>query len=197
LHLGASHLAEGPDHLLFVAGLLLLAGGLGRTLASLTAFTLGHSVTLSLSALGLLGLSPRWAELGIALSVTLLALSILLRRERVARGVDGSTWKAVYGFSVASGLLHGLGFASALSEAGLPSGARALCLFGFNLGIELGQVGWVLVLLVATGLGRRALSRFSWDGEQTRLRAQALTAYGIGGVGVMWCIERALLLASP
>ncbi|MFM2417888.1 MAG: hypothetical protein RL385_2611 [Pseudomonadota bacterium] len=187
--LGMSHLAEGPDHLLFVAGLLFACTGLGPALRALTGFTLAHSVTLALSVLRVLPISPRVAELGIALSIVALSLRLLddLRSHRATPARMTPT-----GFAVASGLVHGLGFANALKSTGLPSDARALCLVAFNLGLEIAQVAWVLLLALVLAALVRIRGSVQGIAHPSVLRAplQRWLAYGIGAIGVLWCIER-------
>src|SRR6185295_17321827 len=122
-------------HLLFVFGLVLLAGGGRRLLGTVTAFTLGHSVTLSLAALGLIEVPARVIEVAIAATVFALAVEL-------ARSAPGDTLMRRHPALMAGlfGLLHGLGFAAALREAGLPQGEIPLALASFNVGIELGQL---------------------------------------------------------
>lgn len=201
--LGVTHLLTGPDHILFVLGLLLLVHGLKARLWALTAFTLGHSVTLCLSALSVLRLPQAPVELGIAASLLVVALEVLASRGSAPRPVRRA-WLLASAF----GLLHGLGFASALLESGLPRHAVPLSLFGFNLGVELGQLLVVLVLspmlfaLERLGVPARAaaagLRPFATSGARSRAqradRVRAVAAYSIGALAAMWFIERALLL---
>ena len=153
LRLGIHHILIGYDHLAFLISLLLPAilirvGGrwepapsfrtsLGHVLGIITAFTLAHSVTLSLAALGLVTPASRWVESGIALSVLVAALNNV--RPVITRRI----WMVAFGF----GLVHGFGFAGALSELGLPTGARLASLVGFNVGVEIGQLSVVAVVL--------------------------------------------------
>ena len=180
--LGIEHILTGPDHLLFVFGLVLLAALPGRLLGTITAFTLGHSVTLSLAVLGIARVPSRPIELGIAASV--LALAIELAREPAGPTLM-RRWP--WAMAAAFGLLHGLGFAAALAEAGLPAGEIPLALLAFNLGIEAGQVAFVLVVL---GIGR-ALA-----GVGIRLPAwtRRVPVYAMGSLAAFWCWERAAAL---
>ena len=139
---GIHHIAIGPDHILFIVGLLLLGGSLPRLLAIVTAFTLGHSATLALATLNILDPPSRIVEPAIALSIVYVGADNLLVG---ARGRDVRAWVAL-----AFGLIHGFGFASVLREAGLPDGALGLSLFSFNLGVEIGQAA--IVVLVASAL---------------------------------------------
>ncbi len=178
--LGVRHLAAGLDHLLFVAGLLLVARELRRAALAVTAFTVGHSLTLCASVLGWVRVPAVLAEVGIALSLVYLAVQVA-RAERAGR-----TLPAVV---LALGLLHGLGFASALSEAGLPEGDVPLALAGFNVGVELGQLAFIgAALAAAAGLSRLGAT----FGERRRLAL----GHAIGAVAAMWCIERGIALFS-
>jgi hypothetical protein len=184
IRLGVHHILTGWDHLLFVLGLLLLVGGGRRLLGTITAFTLGHSVTLSLAVLGVVHVSPRPVEVAIAGSVYLLAIELgrgaaAERRSLLAR----RPWLMAAGF----GLLHGLGFAGALAEIGLPAADIPLALATFNVGIELGQLGVVLAALVAGRL-LAAVPRPRW--------ADAVPAYVIGSLAVLWMLERAVALVG-
>jgi len=181
--LGAEHIWAGIDHLMFVFGLLLLVGaGAGwRLIGTLTAFTLGHSITLSLVTLGFLNYPVPLVEFTIALSIFILALD-LVRSDKGGLFRRYPWWLAA-GF----GLLHGMGFAGALAEIGLPQGSIPLALLFFNLGIELGQITFILLLLGAWQLVKRPL--LPW---QERLLPAPV--YALGGLSAMWCFERGLLL---
>jgi hydrogenase/urease accessory protein HupE len=137
---GIHHIAIGPDHILFIIGLLLLGGSIPRLLAIVSAFTLGHSVTLSLAALNVVSPSARVIEPAIALSIVYVGADNLLA-SRGAR--DVRAWIALF-----FGLVHGFGFASVLREIGLPPRALGISLFSFNLGVEIGQA--ILVVIVAS-----------------------------------------------
>ena len=177
--LGVEHILSGWDHLLFVLALVLLVGWGRQLLWTVTAFTLGHSVTLALASLGLVSVPQGPMEAAIALSIYVLAVE-LTRKSRGRRTItQRSPWLVATGF----GLLHGLGFAGALSEVGLPSGEIPLALFAFNVGIELGQLAFVAVVLLATA----ALVRLPWRWPRW---AAAVPAYGIGTFAVYWVCER-------
>ena len=181
--LGAEHIWAGIDHLMFVFGLLLLVGfGAGwRLIGTLTAFTLGHSITLSLVTLGFLTFPVPLVEFTIALSIFILALDL-------ARSDKGGLFRRYpWWLAAGFGLLHGMGFAGALAEIGLPQGSVPLALLFFNLGIELGQIAFILLLLGAWQLAKRPL--LPW---QERLLP--MPVYTLGGLSAMWCIERGLLL---
>jgi len=180
--LGVEHILTGPDHLLFVFGLVLLAGTTRRLLGTVSAFTLGHSVTLTLAALGIVDFPARAIELAIAASVLLLAAE-LARRPAAPTLIRRRPWAMAALF----GLLHGLGFAGALREAGLPAGEIPLSLFSFNVGIEAGQVVFVLAVLAL----RRAAGPLP---ERMPSWARRVPVYGMGSLAGYWWIERALAL---
>lgn len=182
--LGTEHILTGPDHLLFVLGLLMLVGSTGLLVRTITAFTVGHSITLSLAVLGLVTIPPRPIEIGIAASVFLLAVE-LTRESQSATLLRRAPWAMAGAF----GLLHGLGFAGALAEVGLPAGEIPLALFSFNVGIEIGQLTFVAAMLgAAWAFGRVVASRPAW--------ITLGPAYVMGSLSAFWCVERtaALLL---
>jgi hydrogenase/urease accessory protein HupE len=137
---GIYHIFIGPDHILFLVGLLLLGGSLKRLLLIVTAFTLAHSITLTLAALDIANPPARWIEPAIALSIVYVGLDNLMVGKT---GRDVRAWIA-FGF----GLIHGFGFANVLREFGLPRQSLGWSLFSFNLGVEIGQV--CIVVIVAT-----------------------------------------------
>lgn len=175
--LGFEHILSGYDHLLFVLGLTLLVG-FGRNLAwTITAFTLGHSVTLALAVLGFVEFPSHLIEVGIAASLYFLALELagVLPRSLLR----DHPWAIAGGF----GLLHGLGFAGALADVGLPHGDIPLALLTFNVGIELGQLFFVAVVLVGWALARRLPGAL-------RRPLRLAPAYAIGSLAVLWVLER-------
>ncbi len=187
LEMGVRHILSGLDHLLFVLGLVLLvAAGPGyvpRLLVTLSAFTLGHCGTLSFAALGWIRLPAAPIELAIALSVLVLAVEL-------SRSGDRSRSSALPWVLAGSfGLLHGLGFAAALVEAGLPDGEIPLALLSFNFGIEVGQVAFVAVVLAL----RAALTVLPGDVWLPDW-AHRLPVYAMGSLAAMWCIERVAAL---
>jgi hypothetical protein len=164
---GIEHILIGPDHILFLVGLLLLGGSVGTLVAIVTAFTIGHSITLSLAALDVLSPPASLVEPAIALSIVFVgADNLLVQRDRraaerdstaaTARPRDIRAWVAAI-----FGLVHGFGFASVLKEFGLPITALGWSLFSFNLGVEIGQLAIVLVVarLLAAVAGRSAAAR--------------------------------------
>jgi hydrogenase/urease accessory protein HupE len=175
---GIRHILIGPDHLLFLVGLLLLGGSVRRLAVIVTAFTVAHSVTLSLAALNVLAPPARLIEPAIALSIVYVGADNLLIR----RGRDTRAWIAL-----AFGFIHGFGFASVLREMGLPAQALGWSLFSFNLGVEIGQL--VVVVAVASVLAAlRARSEtvgrsLAWGGS-----------VAVIAIGAFWFVER---LVSP
>ena len=143
---GIHHILIGPDHILFLVGLLLLGGTWGALVRIVTAFTLGHSLTLSLAALNLLSPPAAIIEPAIALSIVFVGADNLVRGE----GRDLRAWVAL-----AFGLVHGFGFANVLREFGLPREALEWSLFSFNVGVEIGQLAIVLVVASALAAVRR------------------------------------------
>jgi hydrogenase/urease accessory protein HupE len=178
--LGVEHILTGYDHLAFVLGLLFLVGFNKRLLFTITAFTAAHSLTLAISALGLLALRPPPVEATIALSIMLVAGEALHERQTLSK-----RWPALVAFLF--GLVHGLGFAGALQEIGLPQKHLAVALLTFNVGVELGQL---LVVAVAFAI-YRAFSRRPQFGA-----ARKPALYAIGSVAAYWSIARIAAMMS-
>ncbi len=191
--LGVTHILRGTDHLLFLFGLMLLVGGGAgfrsgqafpwhNLLKTITAFTVAHSLTLALAALGLVRLPVAPVEALIALSIVFLAAELVgaARREAAAATAAGGSqpWMVAFAF----GLLHGLGFAGALFRVGLPQEQMATALLAFNAGVELGQVAFVAALIVPLLALARAARRWA--------PARLLPAYAIGALAMMWTLER-------
>lgn len=177
--MGAEHILGGIDHLMFVLGLMLLVSRLGPLVKTITAFTVAHSFTLGLATLGYVHVPQAPVEAAIALSIVILACE-LVRRNRGVTGLSAaSPWLMAFGF----GLLHGLGFAGALAEVGLPEGDIPLALVAFNLGVEAGQIAFVTAVLSVVAVVRRVLARSFWW-------APNAAAYGIGSVASFWLVER-------
>lgn len=182
LRLGFDHILAGIDHLVFVLGLTLIVGAGWRLVKTITAFTVAHSITLALSTLGLVRVSQTPVEAVIALSIVFLARELVLLRQ----GRPGLTSRMPWLVAFIFGLLHGLGFAGALREIGLPEGDIPLALVAFNLGVEAGQLAFVGAVLGALALGRRIFSDTlpKWLGQ--------VPAYAIGTVAAFWTLERIL-----
>jgi hydrogenase/urease accessory protein HupE len=174
---GVHHILIGPDHLLFLIGLLLLGGSVRQLLLVVTAFTVAHSITLSLAVLNVVTPPARLVEPIIALSIVYVGLDNLLARG----GRDMRVWIALV-----FGLIHGFGFASVLREMGLPSGALGWSLFSFNFGVELGQLA--VVLVVAAILSRiRAYSAVAGQ------RIAVAGSIAVIAAGAFWFVERVFL----
>ncbi|MDD9852361.1 MAG: HupE/UreJ family protein [Deltaproteobacteria bacterium] len=183
--LGLRHIAGGLDHLLFAAGLLLLLRSPRRVVLALSAFTLGHSITLALAALRIAAAPSALIEPAIAASLVWLGFEAVRANANNANGANGAAAGAARRagrWAGGFGLLHGFGFAAALSEAGLPAGDIPLALASFNIGIELGQLAFVAAVGVAAfGLARAGL-RPAWGPRAA--------AYAIGSLGFYWLLER-------
>jgi hydrogenase/urease accessory protein HupE len=188
LRLGIAHIWTGIDHLLFVTGLLILAGSMRRVLMAVTGFTLAHSVTLSASALGIVTLPGPPVEAAIALSILFLA-------REIARPTPGGL-AARFPILVSSsfGLLHGFGFAAALREVGLPRAELATGLLCFNLGVEAGQIAFIALVLAVFQLARRGLALFA-PAAALNARLIPLAGYGLGIPAAFWFLQRLAAMA--
>ena len=177
--LGVEHILSGIDHLLFVLGLLFLVGLNRRLVLTISAFTLAHSLTLALSALDVLTLRPPPVEAVIALSIMLVAAEALHDKPTLSR-----RWPALV--ALLFGLVHGLGFAGALKDIGLPENHLAVALLSFNLGVELGQ----LLVVGAAALLVLALRRWV-PGDSVQLaHTRTAALYAIGALAAFWTLER-------
>jgi hypothetical protein len=182
LALGVEHIWIGIDHLLFVAGLIFIAGSLRRVLVTITGFTAAHSITLAIAALGLVRLPIAAVEAAIALSIVFLAVEI------VKGPRDTLTWRQPVVVASAFGLLHGFGFAAVLGEIGLPGDGLVLALLAFNLGVELGQVAFAALVMLALR-GVAAIARRTGG----HLPAAKFAGYLVGTVASFWMFERLLV----
>lgn len=176
--LGIEHILLGIDHLLFVLALILITKGKWKILKTITAFTIAHSITLSLAALGYADFPGPPVEAVIALSIVFLAMEILKNQKGEATLTSRKPWIVAFTF----GLLHGFGFAGALSEIGLPQQEIPLALAFFNIGVELGQLIFVVVVL---GLIKLLSFNKSWPSY-----SKQIPAYAIGSVAAFWMIQR-------
>ena len=188
--LGIEHIWGGLDHLLFVFGLLLLVGGGSRLLWTITAFTVGHSITLALVTLGLLDYPVSLIEFTVALSIFVLALE--LSRSDTHKNARSLFRRHPWWLAGGFGLLHGMGFAGALAQIGLPQNSVPLALLFFNIGIEIGQIAFVLLALSTWWLIKHALTLRQEAISQEKLLP--FPVYILGGLSAMWCIERGLEL---
>jgi hydrogenase/urease accessory protein HupE len=177
--LGAEHILLGIDHLLFVLALVLIVRGVGPLVKTITAFTIAHSITLALVTLGVVHVPSASVEAIIALSIVFVASEIVHSK----RGRSGLTERAPWIVAFTFGLLHGFGFAGALSLVGLPANDIPLALLFFNLGVEAGQLAFVGVVLAIIALfARLRLPLPRW--------APYVPPYAIGSVAMFWVIQR-------
>ena len=177
--LGIEHILFGIDHLLFVLCLLLLVRGVRKLLTTVTAFTLAHSITLAAATLGFIRVPAAPVEATIALSIVFLASELV--RGEAGRSAVTRTYPWLIAFSF--GLLHGLGFAGALAEVGLPQREIPLALFAFNVGVELGQLAFVTAVLSLVRFARIVPLRLpAW--------APGAAGYAIGSVAAFWVFAR-------
>ncbi len=180
---GVRHIAFGPDHLLFVFGLLLIVKARWMLVKTITAFTVAHSITLAIATFG-------WAEAPVVPLNAAIALSIFFLGPEIVRSWRGETsftirhpWVVAFVF----GLLHGFGFSSALTSAGLPRADLPAALLGFNVGVEIGQLLFVLLVLAVERAFR--LLQIRWPRW-----AEALPGYAVGTLGAFWTIQRTAIL---
>lgn len=183
--LGVEHILFGIDHLLFVLALILLVDGFKRLVATITAFTIAHSLTLAGAALGYVNVPQAPVEAVIALSIIFLATELARRPQSSSGDSLANRWPWLVAFVF--GLLHGFGFAGALADIGLPGDAIPLALLVFNVGVEIGQL-----LFIAVILGLLACWR-SFRLPAPRWVAQ-LTIYGVGSIAALWFFERTVSL---
>lgn len=188
--LGVEHILFGIDHLLFVLALLFLVNGVRRLVATVTAFTLAHSITLGAATLGFVDVPSAPVEATIALSILFLATELARMGAAGAASDSGAQaehlaarfpWLVAFTF----GLLHGFGFAGALREIGLPAGAVPLALLFFNVGVEIGQLMFIAAVLALTGaIARSALPVPTWT--------RTAVIYVIGSVSALWVLQRSI-----
>jgi hydrogenase/urease accessory protein HupE len=183
LLLGVDHILLGIDHLLFVLALLLLVKGVRRLIATITAFTLAHSLTLAGATFGIVHMPGPPIEAAIALSIVFVASEIIHSRQGRPGLTEQYPWIVAFTF----GLLHGFGFAGALAEIGLPQKSIPLALLFFNIGVEIGQLLFIAAVFAVIWLARQFIRRL-------RLRqptwSWAIAPYAIGSVAVFWVIQR-------
>lgn len=176
--LGVEHILFGFDHLLFVLALIIIAKGKWKIIKTVTAFTLAHSITLTLASLGLVHIPGAPVEAVIALSIVFLAVEILNVQKGKPSLTSQKPWLVAFSF----GLLHGFGFAGALADIGLPQQAIPYALGFFNLGVELGQLAFVFAMLGIFWLAKKMKINLKTP--------QKIAAYGIGSIAAFWMIER-------
>ena len=180
---GVLHILFGIDHLLFVFGLLLIVKDRWMLLKTITAFTIAHSITLAIATLGFASAPVVPLNAAIALSILFLGPEIVRSWRAETSFTIGHPWVVAFAF----GLIHGFGFASALTSAGLPGKDLPLALLSFNVGVEIGQVSFVLLILLLERSFRQLEIRWPrW--------VQALPGYTVGSLGAFWTIQRAAML---
>ncbi|MGH9400050.1 MAG: HupE/UreJ family protein, partial [Thermoanaerobaculia bacterium] len=183
LRLGVQHILLGVDHLLFVLGLLLIVKDRWMLVKTVSAFTVAHSITLAIATLGYARAPAPPLNASIALSILFLGPEIV----RSKRGQTSLTIRHPWVVAFAFGLLHGFGFASGLTSMGLPKGEIPLALLLFNVGVEIGQIFFVILVLTMERSFRALEVR--WPRA-----VQALPGYTVGSLGAYWTIERAVML---
>ncbi|MBM23424.1 MAG: HupE/UreJ protein [Gammaproteobacteria bacterium] len=174
LNLGIDHLISGPDHILFVLGLMFLVSGILNMIKTITAFTVAHSITLGLSVLGLISLPQATVEAIIALTIVFLAIEISDNKR-----YKSTPWLIAFGF----GLLHGLGFANALNDIGIANEQLLFSLFFFNLGIEAGQLLMIPVFVFLIWLAYK-FNKYN--------QSVTCVSYVLGTMGFFWFINRTM-----
>jgi hydrogenase/urease accessory protein HupE len=185
VELGVQHILLGVDHLLFVLGLLLIVSDRWMLVKTITSFTLAHSITLAVATLGYASAPLPPLNAAIALSILFLGPEIVRRW----RGETSFTIQHPWVVAFAFGLLHGFGFASGLAAMGLPRAEIPLALLLFNVGVELGQVGFVLLVILLERAFR--VLEVRWPVPIARL-----PGYAVGTLGAYWTIQRTLLLVA-
>ena len=181
---GIEHILNGFDHLLFVACLIFIAGTWRRILVTVTGFTLAHSITLTLAGLELVRLPIQPIEATIALSIVFLAREIALKKR------DTLTWRYPVVVSASFGLLHGFGFATALSDIGLPQTEIPAALLAFNVGVEIGQVAFVASMFLFFWLITQSLKSLKIASVNWLQKTEKPMAYAVGSISILWTIER-------
>jgi hydrogenase/urease accessory protein HupE len=181
--LGVEHILSGIDHLAFVLALLILVKGMRRLIITVTAFTIAHSLTLAGATLGFVHMPGPPIEAAIALSIVFVASEIIHSRQGKPGLTENYPWVVAFTF----GLLHGFGFAGALSEIGLPQNSIPIALLFFNVGVEIGQLLFIACVFAVIALARHIARRINVPQPAW---AWAVPPYAIGGVAAFWVIQR-------
>jgi hypothetical protein len=194
MSLGAEHILIGIDHLLFILALLFLVGGWGRLVGTITTFTLAHSLTLAAATLGWVHVPQTPVEAAIALSIVFVAVEILHGNQ----GKQGLASRMPWVIAFLFGLLHGLGFAGALNQIGLPDHAIPLALAFFNIGVEIGQLVFIAVIFGLVWFIRHLVQdeNGKLDTWQSISRTSVPTAYVIGTIAMFWVFERSYIFIT-
>lgn len=179
--LGVQHILEGFDHLLFVLALLLLVGNVRVLIFTITAFTLAHTITLMLASLDIIHLSSKAVEATIALSIVFVAAEVVYAMKGKEHLSKKYPWVIAFGF----GLIHGLGFAGALKEIGLPQTDIIPAMIFFNVGVEIGQLLFIGVVLLISVCFKKCVTKQVYN-------YKLMTAYAIGIIAMFWLLERVI-----
>ncbi|HWW01944.1 MAG TPA: HupE/UreJ family protein [Candidatus Acidoferrum sp.] len=195
LKLGVEHILTGVDHLLFVLALIIITRGGWKLVKTVTAFTVSHSITLTAATLGFVHVPQRPVEAVIALSIVFVAAEIVHGRQ----GRSGLTERWPWIVALTFGLLHGLGFAGALSEVGLPQGHIPLALLFFSIGVETGQFLFIAAVLAlvhfrhfSPAIAHRLRISRHWS-LKTPQWSELVPPYAIGTIAMFWLIQRIAL----
>jgi hydrogenase/urease accessory protein HupE len=183
--LGVEHILLGVDHLLFVLGLLLLVRNLSMLLKTITAFTIAHSITLTAATLGYIHIAAPPLNAAIALSIMFVGIEVVRARRGETTLASRNPWAVAFIF----GLLHGVGFASGLIDLGLSAGDIPIALLFFNIGVESGQLLFVVVILLLARAFR--ILEIRWP----RL-VEEIPVYAVGSLGAYWTIDRLVAMWS-
>jgi len=185
VQIGIEHILLGVDHLLFVLGLIWIVRTRWMLVKTITAFTVAHSITLAVATFGVVGVPERPVNALIALSIVFMGVEIV----KLRRGQVGLTARFPWIVAFAFGLLHGFGFATALTTLGLPPGDLPLALLAFNVGVEIGQIAFVFLVLALIWAFRELQVRWPrWS--------EPVPAYAIGAIAAFWFIDRTFLIIT-
>lgn len=182
---GSKHILVGFDHLLFITCLIFIAGSVKRLLITITGFTLAHSITLALASLNIVQISAPLVEVFIALSIAILAAEIIKQKKHTW------AWRFPLSSACVFGLLHGFGFASVLADLGLPYDMKLNALIFFNVGVELGQIIFIIGVISAVNVLKQIKPIQSYLGQ-----ASTASLYGIGSISIYWLVERCLVIVG-
>lgn len=183
--LGVEHIMLGIDHLLFVLGLIVLVSGTSMLVKTITSFTIAHSITLAAATLGWVGVPEEPVNAAIALSIVVLAVEVLRHREGEPSLSAQYPWLIAFGF----GLLHGFGFAGAMNNVGLDAHSLPIALLFFNVGVEIGQLGFVFLMLGLYHAHKRL--------EAIPPQWSATTGiYAVGGIASYWFLSRTVAIIT-
>jgi hydrogenase/urease accessory protein HupE len=186
--LGVEHILTGIDHLLFVLALIIITRGGWKLVKTVTAFTISHSISLTAATLGFVHVPPLPVEAVIALSIVFVAAEIIHMR----RGLVGITARAPWVVALSFGLIHGLGFAGGLSDAGLPAGHIPTALLFFSIGVEVGHFMFIGAVLLVVALVHKGVQQITFFSTHLQLSTllRLVPPYAIGSIAMFWLIQR-------